>query len=108
LKRKIAKIAVFVIILATYVAFLLWSIATYNAWIAAKIAEYEQFGISRDFIDLPGFSSFWYGQASLWLGVAVAIVEISILASFRKPKVKATSVATTSVLAIFARAWWQH
>lgn len=106
MKRRIAKIAVFVIILATYVAFLLWSIATYNACIAAKIAEYEQLGISRDLIDLPGFSSFWYGQASLWLGVSVAIVEISILASFRMPKVKATSVATTSVLAIFS--WWQH
>ena len=84
--KKIAKLGIFTVVLAACIVFVAWSIATFNDYRAAKIAQYEALGIDGGLVDLPGFFDFWYGQASMALGIAVVVA--AILASFKKPKLR--------------------
>lgn len=89
MKVSKSKITVIVLLVAIiYGSFVAWSIIEYNSYASNIIAEYEELGIPRGYVNPNPYSSFWYGATTMLAGVGLAFACIILLFRGKKNEIK--------------------
>jgi len=78
LNRRYAMIA-FGILLIGYSVFVVWSIIQYTAYCNRTLAWLEAIGIPKGIVEPKPYTFFWYGQATIILGLTLLFAGIIIV-----------------------------
>ena len=98
--RKILPLALLVLT-AIYGVFVVWSFFEYNAYVSDLYAEYEDLGISSDYVNPRLYVEFWYSNVTIVTGLGLGITWICVAAFLAHKKKSAMMLLAILMISVF-------